>query len=845
VVALSHPRAARREWRAWVLLAGALGLNCRDGSGPYLGTGQLALVPMFESTSAGQIDFDRIRITLAHPGGGNAVDTVIAIPATVDTVDISLKVPLTTASEEFMLYLRLINAAGDTVLRNDPYPQSVTITAGGSAATPVPITIRATVASVLVTPLEVALTSLGETQQFAASALDDNGNPLVTQPPSFAWSSSAPGVATVDPATGLVTAISTGTTTISATSSGVLGSVLVTVTQLPALLVFTTQPSAAAAGIVIAPPVEVAVQDARGNSVAGFGDMVRVAIGTNPTGSVLAGITDKPAENGVAQFADLSLDQPGDQYTLSVSVSGLGTIISLPFDVRPAPASVYWINPAGGAWSSASNWSTGTLPSSGDNAVITMAGTYSVTLDVDATFAGLTIGGSSGTQTLTVASTTLSVAGNVQVNANGMLQLNAATLNGALANDGVLLVEGSTFVTTPTFTNNGSITVAAGDTLTISNGTFLDDGMLGGAGTLVLTSVVSAAFNVEQTMSAMLVNNSTVRFATPQNTGATEFVFTSSVVNGPGGLTNDAGKTLTVRSTTIGAPLNNFGTLLVEGVSAFNDALMTEAGSLIRLQGNAAFSTAILNVPKGLVNGGTIELTDSASSFGATLKVTGGPLRNAPTGMIHVQSGANGLRTIDATLDNQGTLTADARLDITGASANHLNSGTIKLTGGDVTVIQSGGNPGFTNTLNGIIEIGKSTTLRITDGTVTNALSAKIIGEGAFDVRTPATFTNDGELLPGASPGVLTLAGDPTLSTISTVRIELGGLAVGTEHDQLVVSGDVILNGVLDVTLINGFDPTGLTFTVMTYASKTGAFVEQLPANCSLNYKGSSLDVVC
>ena len=289
-------RAARWWWRAGVLLVGVLGLHCTDALGPGRISGRLALMPAFENKAASQIDFDRMRVTIVHPSGAAVLDTVIAIPATADTIDVSLRVPLTSSSEDFLLYLRLINAAGDTVLRNEPYPQPVTITSGGgSVGTPVAVVLRATIASIAVTPAEVSFSSLGDTVRLSAVALDQNGVSLSTQPSSFVWSSSAPAVASVNPATGVVTAIANGNATVSATSSGVSGSQVVIVSQVATQLAFMTAPSTAAAGIVIAPPITVMVQDARGNVVPAFTDAVSVTLGANPGGSILTGTTTQTA----------------------------------------------------------------------------------------------------------------------------------------------------------------------------------------------------------------------------------------------------------------------------------------------------------------------------------------------------------------------------------------------------------------------------------------------------------------------------------------------------------------------------------------------------------------------
>lgn len=123
------------RWRVGFLLAAAA-LSCiGDSAGPGRGlfSGGLAVAPVFQSSAAGLVDFDRVRITLARPGGGVARDTVIAIPPTADSVDLSVTVPLSASSETLLLYLRVIDAAGDTVFRNEPYPQSLVVTAGSRA----------------------------------------------------------------------------------------------------------------------------------------------------------------------------------------------------------------------------------------------------------------------------------------------------------------------------------------------------------------------------------------------------------------------------------------------------------------------------------------------------------------------------------------------------------------------------------------------------------------------------------------------------------------------------------------------------------------------------------------
>jgi len=125
-------------------------------------------------------------------------------------------------------------------------------------------------------------------------------------------------------------------------------------------------------------------------------------------------------------------------------------------------------------------------------------------------------------------------------------------------------------------------------------------------------------------------------------------------------------------------------------------------------------------------------------------------------------------------------------------------------------------------------------------------LNGKIVGSGTFDVRVPARYTNDGELSPGKSPGILTVAGDPTLSPTSTLTIELGQKPTDPS-DRLDVTGNATLDGTLGVSSLAG--SSAGTFTVMTFKASTGQFarVSPLPANCNIQpiYTPTSVQIVC
>ncbi len=130
--------------------------------------------------------------------------------------------------------------------------------------------------------------------------------------------------------------------TLIASATGLTGatSAAFTITPGPATqLAFTVQPSNAAAGVVIAPAVQVTARDGFGNTAPTFTGSVSVAIGTNPPGTgVLDGTASIAAVAGVATFAALDIDEAGAGYTLTAAATGLTGATSAAFTVTPGPA---------------------------------------------------------------------------------------------------------------------------------------------------------------------------------------------------------------------------------------------------------------------------------------------------------------------------------------------------------------------------------------------------------------------------------------------------------------------------------------------------------------------------
>src|SRR6059058_3222316 len=117
-----------------------------------------------------------------------------------------------------------------------------------------------------------------------------------------------------------------------------------------AKLIFAVQPSNAAAGAGITPAMQVAVQDAQGNTVSTATTSITVAIGTNPASGTLAGTKTVAAVNGVATFSTLSLNLAGTGYTLTAAATGLTGATSNAFTISstvgPAAKLAFTVQPS-------------------------------------------------------------------------------------------------------------------------------------------------------------------------------------------------------------------------------------------------------------------------------------------------------------------------------------------------------------------------------------------------------------------------------------------------------------------------------------------------------------------
>ena len=321
-------------------------------------------------------------------------------------------------------------------------------------------------------------------------------------------------------------------------------------------------------------------------------------------------------------------------------------------------------------------------------------------------------------------------------------------------------------------------------------------------------------------------------------TGAgTVTVSTGDTITVGGAVINDGA--LILRDAQIVGPLDNGGSLGVEGTTSLTGALTTTGTSSILVRATSS-SAALFTVPTGFTNNGILELTDLGANT-VTLAVTSGTLVNAAGATLRSLAGINNqTRTITADLDNQGSFSVDLFTSLFLIGDVLSNSGAISL-GGSLLVQTNGGTftnqagAGITATTGnmqvqfagsdsfvnlGTIDMGSGTsfsvfgsgTMDLTSGTFTSAGQFSIFGFAT--VNGPANYTNTGQItvtqatwngtsLTNAVGGDLFLRVGSTINANlivqDTVIIDQGQTT--TLSGSLVANAPIVSNGASPVTI--------------------------------------------
>jgi hypothetical protein len=608
------------------------------------------------------------------------------------------------------------------------------------------------------------------------------------------------------------------TLTATASGAGAATSASFAVTAAPASrLAFSVEPPAnVATGAAFA--VAVAARDSLGNAVTSFTGSVSVAIVANPASGTLTGALSHNAVSGVAAFGGLSIDNIGSGYTLGAGATGLASATSAPFNVLASGNVNAWINPAGGDWSVAANWSRGAVPGPLDTVTIAQSGTYTVNVDVNATFARLDVGAPSGTQTLAVAANTLT-AGNGAFASNTVLSLSGS---GTITGSGSLAVSGAFDWTGGNLGGasgaGGGIRVLTGASLAIApaasvsfQGYTLE---VGGTGSWAGTATVSAGSGAVLRV---------LGGATLDIQGDPVFAFdlggATPALNVLGTLT----RTSSLNPAVIGVALNDSGTVSIQsgtlrlgGGGASSGAYAVSAGATLDFSGG----THTLASTSGISGAGTVSVSGGALSAAGPYALTGATHVSGGAANFNGASGSTAALTISGgSLGGSGLLTVGGAMSWTGGNLSGAAGTTRVLAGGTLSLAPAANVDlqSYTLELAGTGTWSGTATMNTGGGAVLRVLSG-----GTLDIQGNPTFTFS---LGGASSLVENLGTVNRTTSAGTVTFlapfNLGG-TVSIQSGAISVAGGGTMTGAVTLASATLLQFTGGSTTLANNFRVTG-----------------------
>jgi len=182
---------------------------------------------------------------------------------------------------------------------------------------------------------------------------------------------------------------------------------------------------------------------------------------------------------------------------------------------------------------------------------------------------------------------------------------------------------------------------------------------------------------------------------------------------------------------------------------------------------------------------------------------------------------ASGKLAIDQAAGSGFVLTIDGGFNTTVGRLTGFSTALVKNGAGVLTLTGTSNYNGGTTVNAGILDVSNASGSATGTGTVAVASGATLRGTGIIG----GPVQNEGAVHPGASAGTLAIQNTYTQDMSGSLGIEIGGLAPGTEYDQLSIVGTAALSGTLMVTLINGYSPIpGDSFELLTAGAISGEF---------------------
>jgi Ca2+-binding RTX toxin-like protein len=437
---------------------------------------------------------------------------------------------------------------------------------------------------------------------------------------------------------------------------------------------------------------------------------------------------------------------------------------------RTTPATVTWDGGAGTFdWNDAANWDTDATPGVADDVIIPdLTGSPVIfvsgsDVDVLSVTAQEKVSLNGGSTQFRVSGNSLFAAG-FNMNGGGSSKLfGTATItlggtsnwfNGSFSNtdgDTTVVVTGQLNLTpSSTFVNKGTLRAASGGIITF-----------GGGGTV---SIAGDNGNIEIAAGGTFDIQGNGTITVPD--GARK-------ITNAGTLSRSGAGTATIL-----ADIDNTGTVEVTfGTLAISGAVTQHSGNTL------TGGTWLVDTDIGSLN---ITTGSNITTIGADAFVSTNGARFAKVNTVNLNQGTFRV-TSGGSFTTAGPLSNEGELIVADASGFSVPTGKSFTSSGIVTIEGPAGSGG-----------------NLTADFLVIQSTGKLLGNGFVN----ANVTVEGLISPGASPGILLITGDLTLTGTSVTNIEVEGTNPATpDFDQLIVSGTATLAGRLNVSTPTGFIP--------------------------------------
>lgn len=266
------------------------------------------------------------------------------------------------------------------------------------------------------------------------------------------------------------------------------------------------------------------------------------------------------------------------------------------------------------------------------------------------------------------------------------------------------------------------------------------------------------------------------------------------------------GATLTLGEASGGLPLVSHPFHLTAG-----RGLAVQNGATL----NVSFGSDVVTTDFNLHGRLNVSGSGSECTFQFADLPRGGSLNVAAGGLFEgLGAGIGGLVSVSGANSriNLGSLTVGS---IGGGGKVDINSGGAVSVSQDMLLLMSG----FVDLAGGTLDAG----------------DISFFGAGGGFIWTSGTLhvgiyhgdllNQGGTLAPGHSAGDTLILGDYQQRSKGTLEIEIGGLGQGTQFDFVNVTGNALVDGTLDLKLIDGFVPTpSQSFVVLSANNLLGVF---------------------